>query len=259
MKNRIYFFTGTGNSLKVAEAIASALPDSEVVAIRKGTETDVSQHFERIGFVFPVYFWGLPVMVADFLRNLRFARQNSTYFFAVATYGGIPGNAIRQANALLLEKGFHLNYGAGVKMFQNAVTYYDMRKDVDGITRESDQKMLSIAAEVENKAANRIARVNPLISVAHLYSMRRVHTTDLGFSVSADCISCGICRNVCPAKNITLEDGRPQFHHQCESCLACIQHCPRRAINYKDKTQSRGRYTHPQVGYKKIAQYYKLQ
>ncbi|MDL2288197.1 4Fe-4S binding protein [Oscillospiraceae bacterium OttesenSCG-928-F05] len=27
------------------------------------------------------------------------------------------------------------------------------------------------------------------------------------------CISCGICTGVCPAKNITLEEGKPTFHH----------------------------------------------
>lgn len=37
MKNRIYFFTGTGNSLKVAKDIAKALPNCELVAIYKDT------------------------------------------------------------------------------------------------------------------------------------------------------------------------------------------------------------------------------
>ncbi|MDR3121471.1 MAG: flavodoxin, partial [Clostridiales bacterium] len=33
----------------------------------------------------------------------------------------------------------------------------------------------------------------------------------------------------------------------CEQCMACIQFCPKRAINYRDKTQKRKRYHHPDI------------
>lgn len=88
MGNRIYFFTGTGNSLKVAEEIAKKLPKCETVAINRDVEIGIQGDFERIGFVFPVYYWGLPVMVADFLRKANFKEQGSTYYFFIATYGG---------------------------------------------------------------------------------------------------------------------------------------------------------------------------
>ncbi|GFP76431.1 EFR1 family ferrodoxin [Clostridium fungisolvens] len=87
--------------------------------------------------------------------------------------------------------------------------------------------------------------------------MGKINTVSSDFNVNDNCISCGICQKVCPAKNITLENKTPVFHNQCESCLACIQHCPRQAINYKDKTQNRRRYTHPEVGAKKLMEYYK--
>lgn len=257
MKNRIYFFTGTGNSLKVAEDIAKVLPNSELVAIHRGMNTEIPRDFERIGFVFPVYFWGLPAMVADFLRNAHFPEQGSTYFFAVATNFGIVGNAIRMTSTLLHEKGIRLNYSAGIRMYGNAVTHYNMSKRVDKITRKSDKKVLSIVNNIENKKTKKVRSIIKLIYGTYLNYSGHIHTIDNEFNVNNGCISCGICRDVCPAKNITLEVGRPVFHHQCESCLACIQHCPKRAINYKDKTQDRRRYTHPQVGYKKIAQYYK--
>lgn len=70
---------------------------------------------------------------------------------------------------------------------------------------------------------------------------------DKGFRVSEACIKCGICQDVCPVANITMESGQPVFHHQCEQCMACIQWCPKEAINYKNKTQDRGRYTNPDM------------
>ncbi len=70
MKNRIYFFTGTGNSLNAAKKIAESLPDCELVAICKDTTLEVPSGCERIGFVFPNYAGGPPKMVADFVRNM---------------------------------------------------------------------------------------------------------------------------------------------------------------------------------------------
>jgi formate hydrogenlyase subunit 6/NADH:ubiquinone oxidoreductase subunit I len=77
---------------------------------------------------------------------------------------------------------------------------------------------------------------------------------DRFYSISDDCIKCGICEKVCPVGNIGLDDaGRPYFSHHCEQCMACIQFCPKKAINYKDRTQNRRRYTHPGIKYTDLA------
>ncbi|OOM80575.1 EFR1 family ferrodoxin [Clostridium sp. BL-8] len=256
MGNSIYFFTGTGNSLKVTEEIAKKLQECEIIAINREVETEIKGDFERIGFVFPVYYWGLPVMVADFLRKANFKEQGSTYYFAIATYGGMPGNAIPMTGSLLKDNGIHLNYNAGIKMFGNAITHYNMSKNVEKITEKSNEKIVSIAKDIENKIIKKTGSCNRLINHVYINRITKINTIDIGFNVNSSCTSCGICKNVCPAKNITLEDNKPVFHHQCESCLACIQHCPKQAINYKDKTQKRRRYTHPQIGAEKLMQYY---
>lgn len=255
--NRIYFFTGTGNSLHIAEEIGNALSDCEIVAIQKDTCTDIPVGYERIGFVFPTYGWGLPNMVSDFISKVQLSNQGYTYLFAVATCFGIAGNAIPQANILFKKKGWHMNYGAKIKMFGNSVTNYNMSSKVDEITKKSDKRAASVIQNIVNKEVRRIPPINKLLYRAYLKFISEVRTIDEKYYVNDDCISCGICKSVCPAKNITLVDGKPVFHHQCERCLACIQHCPKRAINYENKTQKRRRYTHPQVGSKKIIKYYK--
>ena len=55
---------------------------------------------------------------------------------------------------------------------------------------------------------------------------------DYPFTISDGCISCGLCRKVCPCKNIILEEGKPVFQHHCSNCMACVVSCPRRAIGY---------------------------
>jgi MinD superfamily P-loop ATPase len=44
-----------------------------------------------------------------------------------------------------------------------------------------------------------------------------------------------------------MRDGKPVFGAQCEWCMACIQWCPKAAINYKKKTRGRKRYHHPDI------------
>jgi len=46
---------------------------------------NIDTESDKIGFVFPVYFRGLPHMVKKFVGDLK--TNKNTYFFAVANYG----------------------------------------------------------------------------------------------------------------------------------------------------------------------------
>jgi ferredoxin len=254
--NRIYFFTGTGNSLWAAREIAQKLTDCDIVAIRRNMDMAVPAGLERLGFVFPTYGWASPLMVADFFRNANFPKQGDTYVFAVATCGGLALNAVPQTNVLLAEKGVRLHYGANLKMYKNSVLNYNMGQNAEKVTEQSAKRATPIVGDIVNKREKRIPDVNRFLFRLHLAFMKDIHETDYGYQVSGDCVSCGLCAKVCPAQNITLQNGKPEFHHRCERCLACIQHCPKRAIDYKDKTQKRGRYAHPQIAPDDIAGYY---
>jgi ferredoxin len=256
MKNRIYFFTGTGNSLWVAKEIAKKLPGCDIAAIKSGMDMTVPAGLERVGFVYPTYGWASPLMVAGFFRNAQFPTQGGTYFFAVTTCGGLALNAIPQANALLAERGIQLNYGASIRMFKNSVINYGMSKKVSEITEASAKRAAPVIEKVVNKHENKIKPVNQFLYRLHLDFMKDIHETGSGFNISGGCTSCGLCKSLCPAKNITMENGKPVFHNKCERCVACIQHCPNEAINYRDKTQERGRYTHPHIKPGEISKYY---
>lgn len=247
MKNRIYFYTGTGNSLRAAKMIAEEIRDCELIAITENTENIVPLGYERIGFVFPVYFQGLPKIVADFISNTNFSKHKDTYFFGVATYGAVHGNAIPQMGKILEEQEIRLTYGRNLRMFSNYVVMYNMSKKVEKETKQSEQKALPIARDIANKQANRIPAFNPLVHWYYKKQMRHVPDADRYFSVSDDCISCGRCKAVCASGNIMMKNGRPVFLHHCDQCMGCIQYCPNRAINYKTKTQGRRRYTHPDI------------
>ena len=79
-----------------------------------------------------------------------------------------------------------------------------------------------------------------------------VYGFDKSFYAEDTCTSCGICVKVCPVNNITLEEGIPQWQHKCQQCLACINFCPEKCIQFGDKTLKTQRYHHPEITVKDL-------
>ena len=77
----IYYFSGTGNSHYVAEVLSKSLQDTmQSIESAQGIKQD-----EMIGIVTPVYFFGLPDIVKDFLERLSVSSKS--YLYLVVTYG----------------------------------------------------------------------------------------------------------------------------------------------------------------------------
>ena len=57
---KIYYFSGTGNSLYTASKIAEAIGGAEIISVRCKTEDVSAENEDVIGFVCPVYEWDIP-------------------------------------------------------------------------------------------------------------------------------------------------------------------------------------------------------
>ena len=66
----IFYFSATGNGLDISNRLAHSFGD-EIRNIADEVETDCSYDIdegERIGIVSPTYFYGLPLIVEDFIK-----------------------------------------------------------------------------------------------------------------------------------------------------------------------------------------------
>jgi len=230
----IFCFTSTGNSLYAAKKIAEIIGGN--VAPMRGGPADCGD--DVVGFVFPVYFWGLPRMVERFVREIRIANKDA-YVFAVANYGGFVYGALERVRALLKASGVRLSYGKNLKMVENYIPRYKVN-DSEAFREKIDGDILKIADAVQRGAANRVHAFAFVANLSHRFYPNE--NSDRYFSVSSACTGCGACKAVCPAGNIALPSGRPAFKHNCEHCLACLQHCPIRAIDWRGKTNEKDRY-----------------
>jgi ferredoxin len=113
------------------------------------------------------------------------------------------------------------------------------------------EKLTRIAGYVSRRERRPVEK-GPLwqrIAFTPLYRMSFAQLSKMDRSFWADdrCNHCGICVKVCPAQNISMQEGKPAWNHRCEHCFACLQWCPQESIQYGKKTVRYARYHHPDV------------
>jgi ferredoxin len=226
MSTTLYYFSATGNSLKFARDIAAELGDCRLVSIASALSGQlVPPVSECVGFVFPVFAWGLPRIVGDFLNQLSL--QGTTYVFAIATCVAIPGNTLKEFEQRLHSRGARLHAGFAVKAqrsslmklngFDRVIMALDrQRKRIrTGETRlreitETVKRREQHAAETSSWPANLFG------SLLHAPALNTFKSVDSSFVVQDSCKGCGTCVKVCPRANIKLAGKRPAFEHNCE-------------------------------------------
>jgi ferredoxin/flavodoxin len=252
--NRVVYFSGTGNSLKIARETARHIGGGELVSMAHDDKNMPNRHYDTTGFVFPVYFWGLPHIVRRFVTAM--SGHHSSYYYAITTSGGSPGNGLPQLKALLKHcHDIELNYGQNITMQTNYIlhnylmyfhNFHNLEKNAQVILEKAEKKLRLVTDHINRRENNKIGNINKFREIYYNRYMRHISRIDRHYRVSDDCIRCGICVTICPVKNIALINDKPEFKSHCEQCLACMHYCPRRAINYKNITQNRKRYTNPQ-------------
>lgn len=258
MKTTIYYFSATGNSLVVARDLAKELGGADIVPLARVLNGGQDTSSDAVGIVFPVYMFGLPLVVARFLRSLKV--KPGAYVFTIATFGGIPGRATMLAKKILAGHGVGLNSGFGVLMPGNYTPLYGAipAEKQNGMFEAEKRRIKEIADAVRQRKTG-IFEERPIIANTLLYLIlykggsSQIPLSDRSFLVTDSCTSCGLCEKICPVSNIKMAEGRPEWSHHCEQCMACLQWCPVEAIQYKKSTVGRKRYHHPDVSASEIA------
>ena len=114
-KTKLFYFSGTGNSFRVAKQLSEKLSDCALIRIQKDTSTQLIQDGDVVGLVFPVYYFGLPQVVELFLQNM--SSKKKSYLFIVATRGVPIAGGLR--NQLLKYTSNNLSYFQYITMGDN--------------------------------------------------------------------------------------------------------------------------------------------
>ncbi len=253
MNITLFYFTGTGNSLKVSRDLQLELNDCELIPIAKAIREDFSAPASnKVGFIFPLYYYGLPKIVYNFINKINLDKVD--YIFAIVTRAGdADGVPLIQIEKILRKKSKTLNAGFFIKMPDNfilASTEISENEMRDLFEKEGEQ-IKQISNSIKNAESNLKIVINDekpnRVERGNLRFHQNVNKGDVSFFSDENCNSCGTCEKICPVGNIILREGKPQWQHKCEQCLACINLCPEIAIQYGKNTTAKKRYHHPEI------------
>lgn len=238
----ILYFSGTGNSLHVAETLKTLLHERTYNMEQTPRDLPSLQDDEPLGIVFPVYAWGLPRFVSEFLRETK---AGSRYVWTVMTCGDDMGFADE-----VLEKVLHRKVDAAfsVQMPNTYVCLPGFDVDTPEVAarklRETDERLPLIAESIQLKACHsELTRGDAAWLKTYVLGVlfNKFLVTDRHFKTTPDCNACGLCAKHCPLKDIAMTSGRPVWEQQhCTGCLRCYHNCPRHAIRWGRFTDGKG-------------------
>jgi Pyruvate/2-oxoacid:ferredoxin oxidoreductase delta subunit len=250
METRLYVYTGTGNSLWAGRLLAQALGEASV-EFMPCPSGNFPVKADRVGLIFPVHIWGLPIRVIRFIEHLQI--DPGTRFFALAINAGQPAATLLQLERLLSTRRLSLDLGCSVVMPSNYTPWSGPgpAEAQQKLFDEAREKVKDIAGSFLRGERKRIDSgplwQNILFSLIYKMSFRHIQKMDRSFWADERCDGCAVCSKVCPVTNIEMVNEKPAWLHRCEQCFACLQWCPRGAIQYGKKAVKYSRYHHPEV------------
>lgn len=246
----ILYFSPTGNSAYVAKRIGEALQDKALDLFEKIRSNDYSElHSERPWIIAaPTYAWRIPRILHNWLEKTSLKGNKNIYF--VMTCGAKIGNAGTYLENLSAAKGLNYMGCVPVVMPENYIALFG--------TPTLDEALLVIEHSEDsiNKATAQIKSGEHFSPVSTTFNERMI--SGIGnlifypafvhakkFYATDACNACGKCQKVCPLNNIQFKNEKPVWGRHCTHCMACINRCPRKSIEYGQHSKGLVRYTCP--------------
>ncbi len=259
MKTVIYYFTGTGNNLAIAKGLQRELGDTVTMPIAVLLKNkEIPKEFNRVGICAPSYYSHVPPFVMECLKGVNYGERQMV--FSVIGCAGNRGHATEdireavEASGKAVEYEFTVMQPGNYILSYNAFPVFLQRL----LIRKSEGKILKIAKVIKAGGTGFHLDKSRLFTKKTddqvMDIIKGFGEAGRQYKVSGECIRCGTCSEVCPVNNITLDNEGIKFADGCQQCMACIQWCPKGAIDKGGIASKRRRYHHPSVTARDIAE-----
>lgn len=265
----IYYFSGTGNSHYIASELAKQLGDYVLDMSTESFLPILSKNKQPyIGFVFPVYAWGIPKYVRFFLTTFLDKYYNdiycnskkqdykpNPYIYVVLTCGDDVGKTAKEFAKIFHKRNLRISAFWSIKMPNTYVAFPGFDVDSATVQKEKIRKSKKRIVQISNMVKHKIVGIydvyegvipriksfiiKPLFE-AFLSSPQYFHV------VNNQCVSCGKCVKVCHLNNISVNEINnhliPKWGKNCTQCFSCYHHCPQHAIRWGIFTNKKNQY-----------------
>lgn len=245
---KVFYFTGTGNSLYVAKELGGeALSIPKMVKEGRFEFTD-----DKIGIVFPLYAWSVPPYVVDFMKKATF---NCEYLFAVTTYGIYSAGIASHVLEIGKEAGHNFSYINRIRMVDNFLPTFNMVREIKNEGKKDiDRHIAEIKEDIKKTKEFKLKEsgFKKRSTKWMVNSYVKPFDTDR-YKMAEGCTACGTCAKVCPIDNILVDKEMKSisFKNSCIGCFACIQNCPQKVIHLKGEVSGE-RFRNQHISLKEI-------
>ncbi|MCE5286150.1 MAG: EFR1 family ferrodoxin [Pelosinus sp.] len=251
-KVAIFFMTGTGNSYKIAAwfaEIAEKLGLAISMQQIKRAKLNIAPDGKTLCvFTLPTHGFTTPWLVVKQILHLPrgsgaaavvLPSRAGTRIKGVSL-PGMEGTAGYLAACLLFFKGYKVRGVMGVDMPSNWTALHW------GLSKENAEFIIAAAKPrvqhfTKMVLAGKVyfASILPLIigiwlaPVSFGYLVVAQFMLSKLFFASDKCAGCGLCARICPKQAITMtgkRNQRPYWTYACDSCMACMNYCPAKAV-----------------------------
>ena len=234
MRCIIYVFSGTGNTMLVAEEYAASLgPETHIAAIDSSfMDLPSPDGYQLVGIGYPVHAFNAPEIVERFARELKPSVHQDLFIFHTGGEGLHFNDTssvrirriLRKDFTILSERHYVMPYNMIFRhsdaMVKHMVTY--MRR----LVPLHAKSILSCQHE-----RFRLMPLRHLLSVILRIEWIYARVQGRYMKAGMECSGCGLCVRSCPMGNIRMEDGRPVFGNDCMLCVRCSFSCPDNAVS----------------------------
>ena len=229
----IYVFSGTGNTLKCANELKTALDSLEVSnCLYQITADPLTVSEKDIVLCYPVHGFNAPNIMIDFCKDLPSTHGNVWFLKTSGEPLRLNSNSSGELLKIVQKKGYTVKSEFHYVMPYNMV-FRHSDEMASLMWKTAKERILNAAEQI---AAGRQIPVSPSLPAKAMSGICRIEhwfypKNGRLFRIDGKrCTRCMKCVNSCPTKNIRFEDGQFRFGKNCIGCVRCSFQCPSEAI-----------------------------
>lgn len=237
MKIAIVYFSGTGNTEKVAnkyrEYFKERGHECDLFPLPISVEPDFSD-YDMLGVGYPIHSFNAPQNVLKFAKGLK-KRKKMMKAFIFKT-SGEPVKMSRVSSLKLINLLKRRGYDVSNE-YHYVMPYNMIFRHTDHEAYTMWQTARALVPVDCNDILNGTSRRERKIFLGGLWAwfcrieQPGAHIIGHFYRAKEGCTGCGLCAKNCPVGNIKMVDGKPEFGNHCLICARCSFRCPKDCIS----------------------------